>query len=106
MAISTESVRLARSAGAFIDDAANLAGVGFGIFRRTPDTRDAKLAAATLGIVMRAEQSAPRMTAAFFDPPTVGFGMRYGLLDVLAWMLEVARHASRSIVLLTKLVVN
>ncbi|MGB7755252.1 MAG: hypothetical protein WBL23_04220 [Salinisphaera sp.] len=46
------------------------------------------------------------MAATLFDAPTVRFGMRYGLLDGFAWVLEVARHASRSIVLLTKLVVN
>jgi enoyl-CoA hydratase/carnithine racemase len=68
------------------------------VLRRTPDARDAKLSAATIGIVVGTVHATPCVAATNFDAPAARFGMPESVLDVLLGMPGSAHFMARRVV--------
>jgi hypothetical protein len=80
------SLALLAMRGAVVHDTPQSAGVVAGVLWRTPNRRDAELAAAAFLVVVWAVNPPPGMAAAYFDAPTLPFGMSESFLNIFLRM--------------------
>ena len=87
-----------------IDHAFQMARVGIGIFRRTPNARNTENSAAALGVVIWAVHFAPSMTSADFNTPPVAFCMANRPLDFFIRMPNSSHFSSPNVITTGKVV--
>ena len=77
-----------------IDDSLQILGMICRTAWRTPNASDAKLAATAIGVVIGAQDLAPRMPVSFFwlDSPAASFRVRERRFDFLLWVWSL--HSS------------